>query len=51
LEEHFIPDRTHEAIEVKKFQWDITNWNELEARTVSQEYQCGGHTWQVFGSV
>ncbi|KAI8055335.1 cysteine proteinase [Syncephalis plumigaleata] len=47
LEQHFIQDREYEAEELMTYQWHITNWQNLEQRVTSPEFQCGGHTWRI----
>jgi ubiquitin carboxyl-terminal hydrolase 7 len=34
-----------EIVELKVDHWDITNWSELETRTVGPIIKAGGHDW------
>ncbi|KAI8880799.1 cysteine proteinase [Backusella circina FSU 941] len=36
-----------EILDFKVVHWDITNWNQLDQRTLGPVFQAGGHNWNI----
>ncbi|KAI9598113.1 cysteine proteinase, partial [Syncephalis fuscata] len=47
LEQEFITDLEYEAEGIATFQWHIEDWQNLEKRATSPEFECNGHTWRI----
>lgn len=40
-----MPDLGNETVDFQYYTWQITNWKDLEYRTISPEFEAGGWKW------
>lgn len=46
-----LPDLGHDVKDLKVFSWTLRGWKKLEKKLTSEEFECGGHKWYVFGAL
>lgn len=44
-----LPDLGFDVKDLKTFSWTLRGWKKLEKKLTSEEFECGGHKWYVFG--
>ncbi|CAK5277441.1 unnamed protein product [Mycena citricolor] len=42
-----IPDLGLDVKDFQVFTWNLKNWNRLEKKLTSPEFECGGHNWRI----
>ncbi|TFL07619.1 hypothetical protein BDV98DRAFT_558165 [Pterulicium gracile] len=42
-----LPDLNVEVKDFQVFTWNIDNWQKLEKKLVSPDFECGGHKWRI----
>ncbi|KAI6041644.1 ICP0-binding domain of ubiquitin-specific protease 7-domain-containing protein [Pisolithus marmoratus] len=42
-----LPNLGHDVKDFQVYTWRLTNWDELDKKTTSPEFDCGGHKWRI----